>query len=128
MRIFDPDGFATREPHAKKVCRVPLTALGPHDKWSGDGHDKLIKIGYTIWGIRDKWSGKWLGLWVVPNNHLKVVIAYLYLSLIEELGGKYRPKFSLRSLLIVYAGMPIQTTTDCGSETTRVYGLANALR
>jgi hypothetical protein len=25
-------------------------------------------------------------------------------------------------------GLPIQTTTDCGSETTMVYGLATALR
>ena len=70
-------------------------ALGPHNKWSGDGHDKLIKIGYAIWGIHDKWPGKWLELWVVPNNCLKVVIAYLYLSLIEELGGKYPLNFSL---------------------------------
>lgn len=25
-------------------------------------------------------------------------------------------------------GMPLQTTTDCGSETTQVYGFANALQ
>jgi len=25
-------------------------------------------------------------------------------------------------------GMPVQTTTDCGTETVEVYGLANALR
>jgi hypothetical protein len=61
--------------------------LGPHHEWSGDGHDKLAQIGFPIWGIRDKWSGKWLGLWVVPNNRLKLVIAYLYLRLIIELEG-----------------------------------------
>ena len=55
---------------------------------SGDGHDKLASIGFPIWGIRDKFSGKWLGLWVVPNNRLKDVVAYLYLSLIKELGGE----------------------------------------
>ncbi|EGN91665.1 hypothetical protein SERLA73DRAFT_157463 [Serpula lacrymans var. lacrymans S7.3] len=27
-------------------------------------------------GVRDQWSGKWLGLWVVPNNRLKTTIGY----------------------------------------------------
>ncbi|KAG1750783.1 hypothetical protein EDB19DRAFT_1893324 [Suillus lakei] len=88
MRRHEPDGFA-----------------------HGDGHDKLSKISFPIWAIRDQWSGKWLGMWVVLNNHLKMTIAYLYLSLVYEIGG-----------------MPLQTTTDCGSETTEVYGFANALR
>ncbi|KAF8586876.1 hypothetical protein K439DRAFT_1646069 [Ramaria rubella] len=65
-----------------------LISIGPHKIWSKDGHDKLI-----------------------PNNCLKNIIAYLYLSLIKEMG----------------VGMPIQTTMDYGSETTEVYGLANAL-
>ncbi|KAF8573556.1 hypothetical protein K439DRAFT_1649981 [Ramaria rubella] len=111
MRLHNPKGFAIRDPGAKKIHRQPLVALGPHHEWSGDGHDKLAKLGFPIWGIRDVWSGKWLGLWVVPNNRLKVVVAYLYLILIESLGG-----------------MPIQTTTDCGSETGRIYALVNALR
>ncbi|KIJ07092.1 hypothetical protein PAXINDRAFT_182558 [Paxillus involutus ATCC 200175] len=88
MRHHDPGGFKLR-----------------------DGHDKLTSIGFPIWGVRDKWSGKWLGLWVVPNNRLKSAVAYLYLSTIESVGG-----------------MPLQMTTDCGSETTQVFGLTNALR
>ncbi|KAG6372147.1 hypothetical protein JVT61DRAFT_8557 [Boletus reticuloceps] len=111
MRQHDPTGFELRDPTVKKILRQPLVALGPHHEWSGDGHDKLSSIGFPIWGIRDKWSGKWLGLWVVPNNRLKTAIAYLYLTTIENVGG-----------------MPLQTTTDCGSETTQVFGLANALR
>ncbi|KAG1845558.1 hypothetical protein F4604DRAFT_1662541 [Suillus subluteus] len=111
MRRHEPDGFAQREPSRKKTSRQPLVSLGPHHQWSGDGHDKLSKIGFPIWAIRDQWSGKWLGMWVVPNNRLKTTIAYLYLSLVYEIGG-----------------MPLQTTTDCGSETTEVYGFANALR
>ncbi|SRR6266481_2086425 len=89
MRLQDPEGFALRDPTAKKKHHVPLVVLGPHYEWSGDGHDKLSAIGYPIWGIRDVWSGKWLGLWVLPNNRLKLAIAYLYLSLVEELGGMY---------------------------------------
>ncbi|KIJ56268.1 hypothetical protein M422DRAFT_150289 [Sphaerobolus stellatus SS14] len=98
MRCIDPQGFN-------------LILLGPHHEWSGDGHDKLAEIGFPIWGIRDVWSGVWLGLWVLPNNHLKVAIGYLYLMLVHDLGG-----------------MPIQSTTDCGSETGRVFGIASVLR
>ena len=29
---------------------------------------------------------------------------------------------------IIFLGMPIQSTTDCGSETTFMYGMATALR
>ncbi|KZP06766.1 hypothetical protein FIBSPDRAFT_914630 [Athelia psychrophila] len=104
-------GFDVREPGAKKVHRTPLVSLGPHHEWSGDGHDKLAAIGFPIWALRDVWSSCWLGIWVVPNNRLKNVIAYLYLSLVYELGG-----------------IPLQSTTDCGSETTDMYGFANALR
>ncbi|KAG2140218.1 uncharacterized protein EDB93DRAFT_1241888 [Suillus bovinus] len=87
MRQHEPDGFAQWGRSKKKISRFP------------------------IWAIRDQWSGKWLGMWVVPNNWLKTSIAYLYLSLLHELGG-----------------MPLQTTTDCGSEMTDVYGFATALR
>ena len=111
MRIEQPEGFELRDPLAKKIKRGVLVAIGPHEEWSGDGHDKLSPIGFPIYGIRDKWSGKWLGIWVVPNNRLADVVAYLWLTLMEELEG-----------------MPIQSTTDCGSETTEIYGIVNALR
>jgi hypothetical protein len=89
MKIQEPEGFEHRHPTAKKIHRQPLVALGPNDQWSCDGHDKLTKIGFPVWGVRGKWSGKWLGLWVVPNNRLKVVVAYLFLSLVHELGGAW---------------------------------------
>ncbi|KAG2032503.1 hypothetical protein BDR03DRAFT_985638 [Suillus americanus] len=94
-----------------RLVQEAIMADTGHLLMSGDGHDKLSKIGFPIWAIRDQWSGKWLGMWVVPNNRLKTSIAYLYLSLVYEIGG-----------------MPLQTTTDCGSETTEVYGFATALR
>ncbi|KAJ4500374.1 hypothetical protein C8R41DRAFT_811193 [Lentinula lateritia] len=111
MRDQHPEGFANREPTAKKIHRSALVCVGPHQEWSGDGHDKLTGIGFPIWAVRDVWSGKWLGIWVVPNNRLKDTIAYLYLKLVYE-----------------YGGIPVQTTTDCGSELVMVYGFANALR
>ena|ERR1700722_912268 len=88
MLLQDPYGFDVREPSAKKTFRQPLVSIGIHHEWSADGHDKLSAIGFPIWGVRDKWSGKWLGLWVLPNNRLKLAVAYLYLSLIHELGGR----------------------------------------
>ena len=90
LKMHDPAGFSMCEPTAgKKVHRVVLVSLGLHHEWSADGHNKLSKIGFPIWGVWDVWAGKWLGLWVVPNNQLKLAIAYLYLSLVAELGGKF---------------------------------------
>ncbi|EGO28876.1 hypothetical protein SERLADRAFT_366542 [Serpula lacrymans var. lacrymans S7.9] len=57
-------------------------------------------------------SGKWLGLWVVPNNRLKTTIGYPLIHLVVN------PQI----------GMPLQNTTDCGSVTTEMYGYTNALR
>ncbi len=129
MRLQDPEGFSRREPGANKIIRGVLRSLGPNHEWSADGHDKLVALGFAIWGIRDKWSGKWLGLWVLPNNRYKDSIAFLYLKLVAELLGRYLKKSHftvyLNSSLL---GMPIQSTTDCGSETTLLYGLASALR
>ena len=89
MHELDPEAFTGHAPTAKKIHHVPMVALGIHHRWSADGHDKLNKIGFPVWAIRDMWSGKWLGIWVVPDNRLKVVITYLYLSLIEEYSGYY---------------------------------------
>ncbi|KIJ48438.1 hypothetical protein M422DRAFT_247775 [Sphaerobolus stellatus SS14] len=111
MQLQDPDGFLLRQPGSRKIKCFQLVVLGPHQEWSGDGHDKLTAIGFPVWGVRDVWSGVWLGLWVLPNNRLKAAIAYLYLSLVEKMGG-----------------MSVQMTTDCGSETGHVFALANILR
>ncbi|KAF8478327.1 hypothetical protein JB92DRAFT_2768728 [Gautieria morchelliformis] len=88
MAKDDLDGFVLHDPTAKKIHRTPLVVLGPHFEWSGDGHDKLAAIGFPIWALWDVWSGKWLGIWVLPNNRQKLAIAYVYLSLVEQLGGK----------------------------------------
>ncbi|KAF8991416.1 hypothetical protein BDQ17DRAFT_1370782 [Cyathus striatus] len=110
MKRQAQQGFETRRPEIKKPWQVALVSLGPNYEWSADGHDKLAAIGFPIWGVRGKWSGKWLELWVVPNNHLKLSIGYLYLDLIEKISG-----------------IPIQMTTDCRSELGKVFKLSNAL-
>ena len=128
MHLHDPDGFSIRDPASKKMKHTPLVALSPHHKWSSDGHDKLAEIGFPIWGMRDKWSQKWLGLWVVPNNRLNLAIAHLYLQLVKINGGLSFPHSIGVALINSKTGMPLQSTTDCGSEMTVVFGLANVLR
>ncbi|KAF5318561.1 hypothetical protein D9619_010793 [Psilocybe cf. subviscida] len=111
MRTLDPEGSALREPAARKIVRGTLRSLGPNHEWSADGHDKLNGINFPIYGIKDVFSSKWLCLEVVPNNRTHDVVAYLYLRTIVAQGG-----------------MPLQSTTDCGTETTLMFGLANSLR
>jgi hypothetical protein len=87
MCTHDPEGFTICEPTAKRIHRTALVSIGPREFWSMDGHDKLNRIGFPVYGIQDVWTGKWLGLWTVPNNRLKNVITCLYLSLVEEYKG-----------------------------------------
>ncbi|KAG5716401.1 hypothetical protein E4T56_gene2459 [Termitomyces sp. T112] len=88
MHLQDPEGFTIHEPGSKKIKHGVLVSLGPHHEWSGNGHDKLAAIGFPIWGVHDVWSGKWLGLWVVPNNRRQKAVALLFLHLINEYGGQ----------------------------------------
>jgi len=98
-------------PSGRRIRRTSLTSAGPNEVWCCDGHDKLCKYGFAIWGLRDKFSRKWLGLWVLPNDHIAHVIAYLWLTVVRDIGG-----------------MPMQTSTDCEGESSLAYGLVNALR
>lgn len=113
QKALNPEGVILRNPTTRRIERRPLTSAGPNEVWCCDGHDKLSKYGFSMWGMRDKFSRKWLSIWVMPSsaNRYAAVAAYLWLSKVLELGG-----------------MPIQTSTDCGSETTLIYRIANALR
>ncbi|OCH87812.1 hypothetical protein OBBRIDRAFT_735571 [Obba rivulosa] len=111
MHQYDSEAFKLRDPTAKKIHREPKHPIGIHERWAGDGHDKLYKIGFPIWGVVDDATGAWLGGWVVPSNRLGEVVAYLFLCLVEK-----------------FEGIPLQFSTDCGSETTKLYGLISALR
>ena len=86
--MLNPEGVAARNPTAYQIRRIALQSKGPNEVWCCDGHDKLVAYGFAIWGLRDKFSRKWLGLWVVPNNRLAFVVAYQWLSVVYEVGGK----------------------------------------
>lgn len=88
MQLHDPEGMKARDPHSKKIPRSSKHPIGIHERWAGDGHDKLYGIGFPIWGVVDDATGKWLRAWVLPSNRLGMIIAYCFLCLVEEYGGK----------------------------------------
>lgn len=90
MKLVAPDGFLRRHPHMgqgkDRIVREKVICLGPGEKLSVDGHEKLLDIGYAIYGFRDSW-GKILAYWVVPNARLACVPSYLYLKVVRKLEG-----------------------------------------
>ncbi|KAJ7200544.1 hypothetical protein GGX14DRAFT_372082 [Mycena pura] len=116
MHTHDSAAFDSREPTAKKIFRVPKYPVGIHERWSGDGHDKLYSVRFchspdAVYAFVEDASEKGLKAWICPSNRVGKVIAYLWLCLVEKHGG-----------------MPLQTTTDCGAETTELYAIVTALR
>ncbi|KAF8967102.1 hypothetical protein BDZ97DRAFT_1903511 [Flammula alnicola] len=111
MQTHDSDGFDKRDPTSKRIHREPKVPIGINERWSADGHDKLYGIGFPVWAIVDDATGQWLDAWVVPSNRMGGVVLYLFLCAVEDVGG-----------------MPLQITTDCGSETTQLHAMAKALR
>jgi len=127
MHTHDNEGFTFCDPSSKKIFQVAKVPIGIHECWAGDGHDKLYKISFLIWAVVDDVTGKWLSAWVIPSNRMGYIIGYLFLCLVELFGGEFVfSHFHDRSLCGVI-GIPLQFTTDCGSETTQLHGLANAL-
>jgi hypothetical protein len=126
MHAIAPEGFTLREPGSKKklLPRVALLSFGPFHEISADGHEKLnaqaLRMGdisLPIYAYRDKWSGFILKLLLLPDSRLSGAIGHVYLDLVEEYGG--RPSHLLRrhrTLTDLTLGVPIQLTTDKGSE------------
>lgn len=131
MHEFEAEGFDHREPGAKKILRIAKNPIGIHERWAGDGHDKLYSIGFPIWAVVDDATSKWLGAWVVPSNRMGNIIGYLFLTLVEKYGGMFSSFDTNSGYIQTYyliLGIPLQFTTDCGSETTQLFGLVSALR
>ena len=87
MQDYDPEGFAQRAPGSKKVIhRTPLSAIGPHEEWSMDGHNKLAAYGFEIYGIHNKWGGLWVHYHVLPSNRYAIVIGIVFLEAVKKTG------------------------------------------
>jgi hypothetical protein len=94
MHHHNDAGFAARQPCARKILRFPKYPIGPNERWAGDGHDKLKEIGFPLYAFLDDATGKFLGLYVLPNNRDVDAVAYCYLDVVERLGGMI-PLFSI---------------------------------
>jgi hypothetical protein len=128
MHKHNPAGFEIRQPYAKKILRFPKHPIGPNERWAADGHDKLNQIGYPIYAFVDDATSKILGLYIVPDNRNVDIVAYCYLDVVEKQGGMLLSGSSMHSTYCPELGIPIQLSTDCGTETTKLFGLVNSLR
>ena len=99
MLQHEPEEFERRDPGTKRIRRTAAVPIGIHERWSGDGHDKLYKIGFPIWAVLDFGSGVYLGAWVLPSNRLAVLAAYLYLSLVIKYRGGFKPHLILLQVI-----------------------------
>ncbi|KAJ7826448.1 hypothetical protein B0H14DRAFT_2817192 [Mycena olivaceomarginata] len=112
MHDFEGDGFKKCHPkRRKKIIRIPLTSIGPHEEWSMDGHDKLNRAGFGTYGIRDKWGGKFLHYRVLPSNRYAVVVGVVYLECVKKHGG-----------------IPVQGSSNRGSEVRDAHAFQTTLR
>ncbi|KAJ3897859.1 hypothetical protein F5879DRAFT_1026797 [Lentinula edodes] len=111
MQDHAPEGFQQRAPGTKVIHQTQLHSNGPDDNWSMDGHDKLAKAGFEIYGIRDKFSGKFLYYVVLPSNRYAAVIGVVLLKCIKK-----------------YGKIPVQGSTDRGSEVRDAFSIHSTLR
>ncbi|KAG8929141.1 hypothetical protein FRC01_004802 [Tulasnella sp. 417] len=118
MLSICPEGFDKRFPGSRRITRAPLTAFGAMHEIASDGHLKLgsqaLKmgpVGLPIYGMKDKWTSYVPLLVTAPNVQTEAAIAHLYLDFVELEGA-----------------IPVQFTTDCGSETGWIYALQYSLR
>lgn len=88
MKTHDSEGFKQRNPTARKILRHSKVPLGIHERWSCDGHDKLYKIGFPLYGFVDEATGTWLYADIAPSNRYNIIVGYLFLCCVEEHGGK----------------------------------------
>ena len=106
----------------------PKVPIGTNERWSADGHDKLYGIGFPVWAIVEDTTGQWLDCWVVPSNRMGHVVLYLFLCAIKDIGGRFFQQNTKILFANIFTGMPLQISTDCGSETTQLHAMAKALR
>ncbi|RXK40592.1 hypothetical protein M231_02047 [Tremella mesenterica] len=112
MREYKPDALASRRlGPGKQLRRFPIVSAGPNEQWSVDGHDKLSKHGFGIYGIRDVYSGKYLAMHVFPSNRLAINIQWLYLKTVLDMQG-----------------FPIQIASDKGSEVGLMFEMQQHFR
>ncbi|KAJ7082929.1 hypothetical protein B0H15DRAFT_803055 [Mycena belliarum] len=110
--VLDRDASNMRKPGAKKVHTRGLWSAGPNEEWCVDGHEKILQcMGVGVWGIIDKWGRGERNLWALPSVRTPDIPPALFLREIRARGG-----------------MPLQTTSDKGSETGVLAAIQTSLR
>ncbi|KAJ7216981.1 hypothetical protein GGX14DRAFT_601649 [Mycena pura] len=112
LKTVDPQANDKRRPDAKTVHQSGLYCSGPDEEWCFDGHEKIFEaMGIGIYGGIDKFSRRELLLAAMRSVRRKEIPPALYLKLVK-----------------MRRGVPLQTTTDMGSETGVLAALQTSLR
>ncbi|KAJ7243316.1 hypothetical protein C8J57DRAFT_1525776 [Mycena rebaudengoi] len=120
MLQYYPEGFDSRFPGRKgrRVARVPLRASGLYYEVSADGHEKIASaalrmggVGFSIYGFKDKYTDSVLFLKTYPDVRSAGAGGHIFLDFVDETGC-----------------IPIQLTTDKGSEVGWPYAFMSVLR
>ncbi|KAJ6556997.1 hypothetical protein DFH09DRAFT_1084343 [Mycena vulgaris] len=113
-------GFTLRFPGHKKqlIPRVGLSSLGPFHEICADGHEKLSaqalqmgELSLPMYGYKDKYTDFLETLKLLPNSRTAAAGGHIFLDFVEETGC-----------------IPIQLTTDKGSEIGWQYAFQSILR
>lgn len=84
FKIIDPEGVEARLQYRLK--RRVYKVAGPNMLWHVDGHDKLSRYGFCIYGGIDGFYKKVIWLDVFASNHDPEVILYYYLQAVKKFG------------------------------------------
>lgn len=84
LKIIDSDAVEARSRYRLK--RRVYTVPGPNYIWHADGHDKLKRFGFAIYGAIDGYSKKIMWLTVATTNNNPEVMAHQYLTCVEKKG------------------------------------------
>jgi hypothetical protein len=91
LQVLDNYGVTSRVPGMKKKRQENYTVPGPDWLWCLDGHDKLARYGFEIYGSVDAYSRKIVWFFVGCSNRTQVSVLRQYLNTVKKLG--YCPNF-----------------------------------
>ena len=129
LKTVDPEANDKRRPDAKTVHQSGLYCSGPDEEWCFDGHEKIFEaMGIGIYGGIDKFSRRELLLAAMRSVRRKEIPPALYLKLVKMRRGSFSVVHFLSLSYCLDAGVPLQMTTDMGSETGVLTALQTSLR
>ena len=109
LKLIDPVGVELRSRY--KLKRRQYYVPGPNFLWHVDGHDKLKRFGFAIYGCIDGFSRKLIWVDVGSTNNDPKIIGYQYLKAIEK-----------------FEFLPTLIRADKGTEATIMENMQIALR